>query len=92
MPVAGVFLAYVFLMLPAAIATLFTKRWGAALALGWCAGLVACALGLTTSYTTGWPYGPSLVLSMGVFFFAAIFLRSLRPAPRQSLRKETPDA
>ena len=77
-PVAGVFLAYVFLMLPAAVAAMFTRRWGRALALGWSVGFVSCAVGLTTSYHTGWPYSPSVVLAMGGAFFVAIILRIRR--------------
>ena len=75
-PVAGVFLAFVFLMLPATVAVMFTKKWGAGLLLGWLVGFVACTLGLSFSYRIDWPYGPSLVLSMGIFFFAAILIRS----------------
>ncbi|MFC1782565.1 metal ABC transporter permease [Planctomycetota bacterium] len=75
-PVAGVFLAFVFLMLPATVAVMFTKKWGAGLLLGWLVGFVACTLGLSLSYRIDWPYGPSLVLSMGIFFFAAILIRS----------------
>ncbi len=74
-PVAGVFLAYVFLMLPAASALMFTYNWMKALALGWGIGFVACCSGLTLSYNTNWPYSPTLVLSMGAFFLAAIVIR-----------------
>ena len=81
-PVAGVFLAYVFLMLPAAVAVMFVGGWGRALAFGWLVGFAGCAIGLTASYHTGWPYGPSLVLSMGLFFVAALVLRSLRRPDR----------
>lgn len=82
-PVAGVFLAYVFLMLPAAIAAMFTRSWGPALALGWTIGFISCAAGLTASYHTGWPYGPTLVLSMGTVFMAAVFIRALISAEPQ---------
>ena len=40
-PIAGVLLAYAFLMIPAAIATLFTKDWGRGLKLGWGIGFIA---------------------------------------------------
>ena len=74
-PVAGVLLAYAFIMIPAAIAAMFTKKWGRAVLLGWTAGFVACVLGLGTSYFCDFPYGPTLVLSLGLFFVCAMILR-----------------
>jgi len=74
-PVAGVLLAYAFMMVPASIAAMFTRTWGRALALGWLIGFVACVLG--SSYLFSFPYGPSLVLSLGIFFLGAVILRCL---------------
>lgn len=78
-PVAGVLLAYGFLMIPAAIGTLFSRRWAPALFVGWTAGLAAGLLGIVYSYRTDSPYGPSLLLSMGLFFVLALILRGLVP-------------
>ncbi len=75
-PIAGVLLAYSFLMIPAAIATLFTRRWGPAVVLGWVLGFVACLLGLGSSYKWNWPYGPTLVLYLGLFFVGALVLKA----------------
>ena len=49
-PIAGVLLAYAFLMIPAATAALFAKGWGKALALGWSVGFAASVTGLFASY------------------------------------------
>jgi len=76
-PIAGVLLAYAFLMIPAAIATMFTKKWVGAVVIGWTVGFTACLIGLCSSYFFNLPYGPSLVLSLGVFFIAAIIIRCL---------------
>lgn len=76
-PVAGVLLAYGFLMIPAAIGTMFTSKWKSGLLLGWTSGMTACLIGLFFSYKTDSPYGPSLVLSMGLFFLIALLLRTL---------------
>jgi len=78
-PVAGVLLAYSFLMIPAAIAAMFTGGWASAVILGWSIGFVACLAGLSTSYCLDLPYGPSLVVALGLFFIGAVFLRALRP-------------
>ncbi len=74
-PIAGVLLAYAFLMIPAAIAVLFTRGWGSGLIIGWSAGFFACLIGLLLSYFLHLPYGPSLVLSLGTFFVGALVLR-----------------
>lgn len=79
-PIAGVLLAYSFLMIPAAIAALFTKRWGLGVLLGWGLGFIACLLGLGSSYKWNWPYGPTLVLFLGLFFVVALLLRALWPS------------
>jgi len=87
-PIAGVLLAYSFLMIPAAIATLFTKRWGLATFIGWSVGFVACLLGLGSSYAWNLPYGPTLVLYMGLFFVGAMVLRAvLRSRKKESVVK-----
>jgi zinc/manganese transport system permease protein len=78
-PIAGVLLAYAFLMIPAAIATLFTKNWGAALRIGWGVGFIASLIGVFSSYYLDLPYGPSLVLTLGVFFLGALALRCCIP-------------
>jgi zinc/manganese transport system permease protein len=77
-PIAGVLLAYAFLMIPAAIAAMFTKKWIEAIIIGWSIGFIACLLGLSSSYIFGFTYGPSLVLSLGAFFILAAIIRSLR--------------
>ena len=79
-PIAGVLLAYAFLMIPAAIAAMFTKKWAYAVLIGWSTGFVACIVGLCSSYFFNFPYSPSLILSMGVFFAGAVIIRSLMPA------------
>jgi ABC-type Mn2+/Zn2+ transport system permease subunit len=67
-------------MIPAAIATLFTKNWGTALRIGWGVGFVASLVGLFSSYSFDLPYGPTLVLTLGVFFLGALVLRCCMPA------------
>jgi len=78
-PIAGVLLAYAFLMIPAAIAAMFTTKWAGAVVLGWGAGFAACMLGLGSSYLFDFPYGPSIVLSLGLFFIFTVVVRCLLP-------------
>jgi zinc/manganese transport system permease protein len=86
-PVAGVLLAYAFLMIPAAIALLFTRDWTRALALGWGAGFCACLVGLSSSYWFDWPYGPTLVLSLGFVFICAVLARAFLSVGGQAERR-----
>jgi len=79
-PIAGVLLAYAFLMIPAAIAAMFSKGWLRAVILGWSVGFVACVLGLVLSYNTNLPYGPTLILTLGGCFLGAIMIRLAKPA------------
>ena len=78
-PIAGVLLAYAFLMIPAAIAAMFTRRWAGGVVLGWTVGFAACVAGLCSSYFLDLPYGPTLVLSLGACFVVAVFVRALLP-------------
>jgi ABC-type Mn2+/Zn2+ transport system permease subunit len=79
-PVAGVLLAYAFLMIPAAIAAMFTSRWGAGTALGWGVGLAASTVGVCVSFYYDLPYGPTLILALGLAFLAALGVRAALPA------------
>ena len=95
-PVAGVFLAYVFLMLPAAMATMFKSQWKSALILGWSLGFIACALGLFASYNIwdlrffeNWPYSCTLVVFMGAFFLTALLIRCIKPLKTNNKIKGT---
>lgn len=78
-PIAGVLLAYAFLMIPAAIAAMFTRAWGRGLALGWSVGFGACVLGVSGSYFFNLPYGPTLVMSLGAFFVVSVLVRAALP-------------
>jgi len=74
-PIAGVLLAYAFLMIPAAIAAMLTRKWAVAVIIGWIVGFTACMFGLGASYLFDFPYGPSLVLSLGLFFIFTVIIR-----------------
>ena len=76
-PIAGVLLAYGFLMIPATIVTLFTKNWSKALFFGWGIGFLASLVGLFSSYFFNLPYGPTLVLSLGLFFLTALVYKMI---------------
>jgi zinc/manganese transport system permease protein len=90
-PIAGVLLAFSLLMIPAATAALFRSDWGKATALGWTVGFVACMAGAAVSHAGNLPYGPTLVLALGVAFGVALVIRVLCPCG-SSPRDRTSDA
>ncbi len=79
-PIAGVLLAFAFLMIPAAIAAMFTHRWGHAVLLGWSVGMAACVGGVCLSFYQDLPYGPTLILCLGAAFLIAVGIRVALPA------------
>jgi zinc/manganese transport system permease protein len=83
-PIAGVLLAYSLLMIPASIAAMFTRGWTGGIAGGWIVGFAACFAGLTASYYLNLPYGPALVLALGLFFLVAVIIRYAVPSKSPS--------
>ncbi|NOZ84939.1 MAG: metal ABC transporter permease, partial [Deltaproteobacteria bacterium] len=63
---AGVLLVFVFLVVPAIIASLITGKLVYQLLIGWSMGLVVTILGLGTSYFADMPAGPSVVAFYGI--------------------------
>ena len=69
-PIAGVLLVFTFLVVPAVIAFLFTRRTGLLIALSWSSSAIACALGLGVSYRYDLPTGPLIVCMFGLLLVA----------------------
>jgi len=63
--VAGVLLVFAYLVVPAAIASLFVHSLRARLALGWALGAAVSAAGLWASWTFDLPTGATLVSAFG---------------------------
>ena len=87
MRTAGVLLVFVFLVVPAIIATLITARLKLQLFIGWAMGLLVTVLGLGISYFADMPAGPSVVsfsgLVLGLVALAVYLLRA--PSRTQAL-------
>lgn len=73
--VAGVLLVFSFLIIPAAIGTLYSKNIRAKLIVGWVAGTLASALGLATSYAADLPTGAAMVCTFGLALIVAALLK-----------------
>ncbi len=65
-PVAGVLLVFTFLVVPAVIAFLFTRKPAVLLAISWASAALASALGLGLSFQFDLPTGPLVVCVFGL--------------------------
>lgn len=83
--VAGVLVVFTFLVIPAVIAFLFTRRPGALIAIAWATGTLATVVGLYLSYTLDLPTGPLVVV-----VFAATLLLAF--GVRKATNRETPSS
>jgi zinc/manganese transport system permease protein len=76
-PIAGVLLVFSFLVVPAAIAFQFTRRYGALALVSWLSGALASATGLLVSFHYDLPTGPIVVCMFGLLLLAAFAIRRL---------------
>ena len=74
-PVVGVLLVFSFLVVPAAIAFLVTRRTGSLALVAWLSGAVASAAGLLLSFRYDLPTAPLIVCVFGLLLFAAFVVR-----------------
>ncbi|MFQ5690280.1 MAG: metal ABC transporter permease [Gemmatimonadota bacterium] len=75
--IAGVLLVFSFLVIPAVIAYLFTRRPAALLALALSSGTAATLLGLFVSASSDLPTGPTVVCAFGLALLVAFGVRRL---------------
>jgi zinc/manganese transport system permease protein len=80
-PIAGVLLVFTFLVIPAVIAFLFTRRTPLLLAISWTAAAVVCAAGLLISFRLDLPTGPLIVCLFGLVLLVAGLVSRWFPAP-----------
>ena len=74
-PIAGVLLVFSFLVVPAAVAFLFTEKATRLTIVAWAAGLIASAGGLVVSFRWDLPTGPMVVVAFGVVLLAAWMMK-----------------
>jgi zinc/manganese transport system permease protein len=70
-PIAGVLLVFTFLVVPAVVAFLFTRRTGYLITISWAASAIASAAGLAASFRFDLPTGPLIVCVFGLVLLAA---------------------
>jgi zinc/manganese transport system permease protein len=84
---AGVLLVFSFLIVPAVIGSIFTRRLGAMLAIGWLVGTTASALGLTGSFWLDLPSGATMVVTFALALIVAGLAKGLLFVPQAARRR-----
>jgi len=73
--ILGTLLSVGELIIPAITARLFFQRFSSQVIGGILISSLSCLVGLLLSFHYNWPSGPTLILSMGVFFIIGLFRR-----------------
>lgn len=80
-PVAGVLLVFTFLVVPAVVAFLFSRRPGVLVTISWITGAFASAAGLYLSFEFDLPTGPLVVCVFGLTLLVAGAVSTRFPSP-----------
>jgi len=76
--VGGILTVFAFLIIPASISALFSKKWLSRILIGWGLGTMVTVGGLYLSWTMDVPSSPTVILFLGVFLLLAIIVKSTR--------------
>jgi zinc/manganese transport system permease protein len=75
---AGILQVFSFLIVPALIGRLYTRKPILVLLIGWGIGLLASVIGIGISYKFDLPTAPMTVASLSLIFMALLFVKSIR--------------
>jgi zinc/manganese transport system permease protein len=75
---AGILQVFSFLIVPALIGRLYTKKPSKVLLIGWLTGLVASVAGMGISYKFDLPTAPMTVASLSIMFLALLLIKVLK--------------
>ena len=76
--IGGIFLVFMVLIAPAAIAQFFTQSWGRRFVISWVSGLFGSLIGIYISYRYNFPNGPTIVCTLGIMLIAVALLTRRR--------------
>ena len=74
-PIGGIFMIFVLLIAPTAIATLFTQKWVNRFVWSWVIGILGSIIGIYISYDLNISNGPAIVTLLGVTVFVLAFVK-----------------
>ena len=84
-PVGGIFLIFILLIAPTAIATLFTQKWKNRFIWSWIIGIIGSIIGIYISYNLDISNGPAIVCLLGIFVFIFAFAKLFSKKRKKSL-------
>lgn len=76
--IAGILQVFSFLIVPALIGRLYTRKASKVLLIGWIAGLLATTAGIGISYRFDLPTAPMTVASLSLLFFILLAMETIR--------------
>jgi zinc/manganese transport system permease protein len=79
---AGILQVFSFLIVPALIGRLYTRKPARVLLIGWMTGLIASVVGIGISYKLDLPTAPMTVASLSLIFIGLLLIKTLRKNPR----------
>ncbi|HZG39614.1 MAG TPA: metal ABC transporter permease, partial [Nodosilinea sp.] len=85
--IAGVLLVFSFLIIPAAVGTLYSTSVWSKLLLGWTVGLFTSAFGIGASYGWDLPTGATIVCAFGAMLAIATLLQPLVLSPPEQRQR-----
>ncbi len=74
-PIGGIFLVFVLLIAPTAIATLFTNKWAYRFIWSWIIGILGSVVGTYLSFEMNISNGPAIVCLLGIAVFSLAFVK-----------------
>ena len=73
--IGGIFVIFVLLIAPTAMATLFTQRWALRFFWSWIIGIIGSIIGIYVSYEIDISNGPAIVCLLGITVFVLAFIK-----------------
>ena len=74
-PIGGIFMVFVLLIAPTAMATLFTQKWTNRFIWSWIIGIIGSFIGIYISYQLNISNGPAIVCLLGISVFVLAFVK-----------------
>jgi len=74
-PIGGIFMIFVLLIAPTAMATLFTQKWLPRFVWSWIIGIIGSFVGIYISYQLNISNGPAIVCLLGISVFVLAFVK-----------------
>jgi len=83
---AGILQVFAFLIIPALIGRLFTRKPLTVLIGGWLLGIISSSFGLFASYAWDLPTSPLIVASLSLFYFLMLLVKAVTGKNEQHIR------